>query len=291
MMLITGPIKAAVTIAGGFIFLVLVERNFAQFTPALLQNDSYWGDGKAEFDFYDAQLVRDGQPRHCEVLHIFVRDTLEPKQSFSPRQTPLSVIRMNQMIYVPVGIGVQEQSLSLFWSRDGKMAQFSVVGADSIGNTYKTCARTADGNKFVYECRSYRDGSTNQSVDCPSGDAIFYDELPLRIRTIDFSKPSGEFEIELAATVVGLNSDKIVFKPARVKFRVDERSIAVDVQHDLGTDRFVLDLDFPFLLRDWQMADGSRLKMKSGLKLDYWNYSKNGDRERALKNPMLRHPN
>jgi len=24
--------------------------------------------------------------------------------------------------------------------------------------------------------------------------------------------------------------------------------------------------------------------------MDYWNYSKNGDRERALKNPMLGHP-
>jgi hypothetical protein len=275
---------------GGFIFFALVGSSSAQFTAVLLQNDSYWGDGKAEFDFYDSQLVRDGQPRHCEVLHIFVRDTLEPKQSFSPRQTPLSVIRMNQMIYVPVGIGVQEQSLSLFWRRDGKMAQFSVVGADSIGNTYKACARTADGSKFVYECRSYRDGSTNQSIDCPSGDAIFYDELPLRIRTIDFSKPSGEFEIELAATVVGLNGDKIVFKPASVKFRVDERSIAVDVRHHFGTDRFVLDRDFPFLLRDWQMADGSRLKMKKSLKLDYWNYSRNGDRERALKNSMLRHP-
>ncbi len=28
--------------------------------------------------------------------------------------------------------------------------------------------------------------------------AIFYDELPLRVRLIDFSKPNGEFEIQLA---------------------------------------------------------------------------------------------
>jgi hypothetical protein len=272
------------------LFLFVLESGSAQFLPALWQNESYWGDGKAEFDFYDAQLVRDGQPRHCEVLHVFVRDTLEPKQSFTQRQAPLSVIRMNQILYVPVGIGVQEQSLSWFWSRDGKIAQFSFVGADTIGNIYKTGARTADGNKFLYECRSYRDGTTSQTIDWPPGDAIFYDELPLRIRTIDFSKRAGEFETQLGPTVVGSNNDQIVFKPATLKFRIDERSIGVDVRHDLGTDHLVLDRDFPFLLRDWQMADGSRLKMKNSLKVDYWNYSKNGDRERALKNRMLRHP-
>jgi hypothetical protein len=52
----------------------------------------------------------------------------------------------------------------------------------------------------------------------------------------------------------------------------------------------VLDRDGPHLLREWTAADGSRLKMKRNLKVDYWNYSKNGDRERALANPMLRQP-
>ena len=52
----------------------------AQFTPAFLQNDSYWGDGKAEFNFYDAKIVREGQARPCEVLHILVREPFDPKQ-------------------------------------------------------------------------------------------------------------------------------------------------------------------------------------------------------------------
>ena len=43
-----------------FLFLFLAGRAFAQFTPALLQNNSYWGDGKAEFNIYDAQIVRYG---------------------------------------------------------------------------------------------------------------------------------------------------------------------------------------------------------------------------------------
>jgi len=30
--------------------------------------------------------------------------------------------------------------------------------------------------------------------------------------------------------------------------------------------------------------------MKNSLRIDYWNYNKPGDRDRALKDPMLRHP-
>ena len=81
-----------------------------------------------------------------------------------------------------------------------------------------------------------------------------------------------------------------MFKPARVNFKTGDRSINVDVRHDAGTDRFVLDRDFPFLLRQWNAADGSHLKLKNSLKVAYWNYSAPGDRERALKDPMLRHP-
>ena len=81
-----------------------------------------------------------------------------------------------------------------------------------------------------------------------------------------------------------------MFKPARVNFKTSDRSIDVDVRHDAGTDRFVLDRDFPFLLRQWNAADGSRLKMKRSLKVAYWNYNKTGDREKALADPMLRHP-
>ncbi len=44
----------------------LASRSQAQFTSDFLQNGSYWNDGKAEFDLYDAQIVRYGQPRPTE---------------------------------------------------------------------------------------------------------------------------------------------------------------------------------------------------------------------------------
>jgi hypothetical protein len=54
--------------------LLLSSRAFGQFTPAFLQNNSYWGNGKAEFNIYEAHEVRYGQARPSEVLHILVRD-------------------------------------------------------------------------------------------------------------------------------------------------------------------------------------------------------------------------
>src|SRR6478672_5681986 len=94
-------------------FLLTASSAFAQFTPALLQNNSYWGDGKAEFDIYDAQISRDGAPRPCEVLHILVRESFDPKQlvkSNNPSQPDaIQVLKLNQILHVPMGLFVHQQ--------------------------------------------------------------------------------------------------------------------------------------------------------------------------------------
>ena len=51
---------------------------------AFVQNSNYWNDGKAEFNIYDAQIVRYGQPRQTEVLHILVREPFDLKQMVKP---------------------------------------------------------------------------------------------------------------------------------------------------------------------------------------------------------------
>ena len=267
---------------------------FAQFTPALLQNNSYWGDGKAEFNIYDAQIARYGQPRPCEVLHIFVREPFDPKQLVKPddwqRPGMITVLKLNQILHVPTGIYVYQQMHSNFWLvSDARLAKFSLTSNDSCGNTFKEGRRA--GDQFAYTFHTYWDGMAdgNETVTVPTN-GFFYEELPLRVRMIDFSKPSGEFEILLASTTIKSKKDNFVFKPAKVSFTSAEKEIHVDLSHADGTDHFVLDHDFPYLLREWTAADGSHLKLKRSLKIDYWNYNKPGDRERALADPMLQHP-
>ena len=123
----------------------------------------------------------------------------------------------------------------------------------------------------------------------PPANGYFYDELPWLVRTIDFAKTE-PFEIQLAGTTIKSKKDSFKFEPAKVSFTAGQRAIEVTVEYAGGRDLFTLDRDPPHLLREWKAADGSHLKMKRNLKVDYWNYNKPGDRERALANPMLRLP-
>src|SRR2546423_2363040 len=92
------------------LYLLLASPAFAQFTPALIQNNIYWGDGKAEFNIYDAQIVREGAPRPCEVLHFLVGESLDPKQlvkTDKPNQPDaIAVLKLNQILHVPTGLFV-----------------------------------------------------------------------------------------------------------------------------------------------------------------------------------------
>ncbi|PYL40501.1 MAG: hypothetical protein DMF34_01140 [Verrucomicrobia bacterium] len=276
------------------IALAAARSASAQFTPAFLQNDSYWANGKAEFDIYDAQIVREGQPRPCEVLHILVREPFDPKQWTKvddwKRPGVVPVVKLNQNLHVPTGVYVYQQMHSSFWKIDnGLLLKWSLTSNDSVGNTFKEMRRF--GEQLAFNWHTYWDGMADGSENItPPANGYFYDELPLRVRTVEFSKANGQFEIRLAPSVINSKKDTIVFKPAKVNFKLNERAIDIDVEHDAGKDHFVLDREFPFLLREWSAADGSHLKLKQSLKIDYWNYNKNGDRERALKDPMLRHP-
>lgn len=274
--------------------LVFATRAFAQFTPAFIQNDSYWGDGKAEFDIYDAQIARYRIPRPTEVLHILVREPMDPKQFVKPENPSqpeaIQVLKLNQILHVPTGLYVYQQMHSNFWRVDNaQLMKFSLTSNDSCGNTFKEARR--DGAGFAYQYHTYWDGmaSGKETVAVPAN-GYFYDELPCLVRTLDFQKPSTPFEIQLAGTTINSKKDSFVFKPAKLSFKSTEREIDVAVEHAGGTDHFILDRYFPNLLRAWNAADGSRLKMKRSLKVAYWNYNKPGDREKALADPMLRHP-
>lgn len=266
----------------------------AQFVPGFIQNGSYWNDGKAEFNIYDAQIVRYGQPRQTEVLHILVREPFDLKQMVKSddwqRPGVIQVLKLNQILNIPTGLYVYQQMHSNYWRADnGRLAKFSLTSNDSCGNTYKEARRGAE--IFTYQWRTYWDGMAagTQKVTLPPN-GYYYDELPLRMRTIDFSRPSGDFEIQLAPTIINSKKDELTWKPAQVHFESTERAIYVTVQHAGGTDKFVLDRNFPYLLRTWEAADGSRLNMKRSLKVDYWNYHALGDRKRALHDRRLEHP-
>ena len=149
----------------------------AQFTPALLQNNNYWGDGKAEFNIYDAQIARYGVPRQCEVLHILVREPFDPKQLVKPdnpeQPEAVAVLKLNQILHVPTGLYVYQQMHSNFWRVDNaQLLKFSLTSNDSCGNTFKEARRSAD--QFSYEYHTYWDGMADgkENVALPANGAL-----------------------------------------------------------------------------------------------------------------------
>lgn len=273
------------------ICLTVTANAEAQFTSGLLTNESYWSDGKAEFDYYDAQLMRGGQSRQCELILIIARETLDGKTlaHVADAKSAVAAVRMQQIWSAPLGMFAEQGSLTAYWmSARNSLLKLSFVGTNSFGNIENHLEKTEE----FYElgCDNYRDGRTKIALP-PPPNGFWYDELPLRVRTIDFSKPPTEFEVFLAPSLTSFSRGETVpFRPAKVSWKPVNGSIEVVVQHKAGFDLFRLDRDFPFLLREWRMIDGSTLKLKRGLKADYWQYGRNGDRERALKNPMLQHP-
>ncbi|MDQ3622754.1 MAG: hypothetical protein M3463_09725 [Verrucomicrobiota bacterium] len=266
----------------------------AQFAARWLQDDAYWGDGKAEFTIYDAQEVRYGQPRPSEVIHIFVREPFSKKELVkaepNSRAGTYPVLKLNQVLHIPTGLYVYQQMHSAFWRVDSAaLVKSTLTSNDSCGNTYKEFRRLSGWRGWLtsgwtYEWRTYWEGMSggSESVTAPE-DGIFYDELPMRVRTLDFSRPSGEIAFQLASSIIGSKKDSVVFKPAKLKWSTSGEGVArVEVLHEQKTDTFEVDVKPPHLVQSWRKADGGVYRLKRHLKIDYWNYNKPGDKERAL---------
>jgi hypothetical protein len=279
-----------------FALCLLVPGLEAQFAPAFLQNASYWRDGKSEIDFYNADYARDGQRYPTELLMVFTPDFVDPKlltRPDDPKQNGmLPVIRMHQAAAIPRGLLVEQRSVDALWRMDFMaLARLTFAGSDGTGPIFRSVTENRDGNAITwkYSADSYR-SKTEKTVASPNGTVVLYDELPLRVRTIDFTKSSGSFEIQLAPAIASSKEEDLAFKPATISYKVSERAIDVEVKQEAATDHFLVDRDFPFLVREWKAFDGSQFKLKNSIKVEITKYTKPGDRERALKDPMLRHP-
>ena len=268
----------------------------AQFSTAWLHDEKYWGDGQAEFNLYDAQQVRYGQARPSEVIHILVREPFSQRELVKAepgsKAGTYPVLKLNQILHVPTGLYVYQQMHSAFWRTDsGALVKATLTSHDSCGNTYKEFRALAGpaswlGGGWRYEWRTYWEGASagEENIRAPK-DAVFYDELPMRVRTIDFATASGSFGIQLAPTVVRSKKDDVKFAPATVSWSRAGRDLMVKVTAGKLTDEFLLDGDAPHRLREWRMSDGGQLTLRRSLKIDYWNYHKLGDKERAQALP------
>jgi hypothetical protein len=226
------------------IMSVWVVNGRAQFSAGWLQNP-LWSDGKAEFNIYEAQQVRYGRARSSEVTHIFVQEPFAPddlvKAEDGSRKGAFPVLKLNQILHIPTGVYVYQQMHSAFWDiRDGALVKASLTSNDSCGNTYKEFRalhgwRGWFGAGWRYEWRTYWEGmSRGEETVRTVTNATFYDELPMRVRTIDFTRERGEFEIALAPTIIGSKKDNVQWKSATVRWQVQGETIDLTVSARAG---------------------------------------------------------
>jgi hypothetical protein len=289
------PVRRLVSVA--LLSLMLTPFSRGQFVPTLLQNRSYWGDGKSEIDFYQADFNRDGETHQCELVMILTPVFVDPKTlaylEDSKPSGAIPAIRMSEMATIPRGLAAEQQAIEALWRMDSmSLAKLSFVGDDLRGNSAKILRENRDATTVTwsYSCDSYSGRVDSQPVSIGTKPVLAYDELPIRVRTLDFSKPAGEVEVDLVSTLASSGKELGEPRPAKISWKSTERSIDVELQHATGRDHFVIDSNFPFLLREWQTSDGTRWKMKNSIRADYRRYLRNGDRERAWKDPMFRHP-
>ncbi len=279
-----------------FSFLCIAGFARADFLPGFM-NDSYWFDGKAEFNIYEGTIARYGAPQPAEVIHIFVREDFTPEAMVKAdqwdRTGTYAVLKLNQILRVRTGVYVYQQMLSSFWTpENARLIKWSLTSNDSCGNTFKIATRPRDrGDTWTYRFDTYWEGQVSGSVEVPSpAGGIFYDELPARVRSIDFTKATDTFTVPLAPTAITSKRGDFPFAPAKISYRKEGAAILVDVDHVRGRDTFVLDAVYPHRMREWRAHDGGVLRLKHSLKLPYWEYNRPGDLERALADPALNLP-
>ncbi len=272
------------------LFLVMfspaaVEAASSPFTDRLLRDETYWGDGRAEVVVFAGTEKRYGSARPAEVRHILVRENFAANEQVKANdwRAPGSyaVIKLNQIITVPTGSYRYDQGHSSFWRADGgALIKFSQTTNDSCGLVYKQ-GNFAEGS-WRYRAFTYWQGMSEveQRIAPPPG-ALFYDELPFKLRLLDWGQVK-RFTAPLMAGVIGSKADVLAWPEATfVVERVGE-TWQVVVTHVRGEDRFFFAVASPHSLERWERWDGSALVRRQLVRLPYWQLNQPGD-ERYLQ--------
>jgi len=271
-------LAAALFLLAPALLLPTVAGAAPPFSPALLQ-ERLWDDGKAEYDVFDAVEIREGIARPARVVHVIVKEPFNAKLRVKADRPPsIDVVKMNQVIDVPTGAYGYHQMHSSFWERaTGALLKFSMTSNDSCGNAFKE--GWMDGSRWRLLFHTYWDGEGDgeRGLALPA-DGVFADELPMKLRMLARFEPA-QYTISLFPSVVGSKLGNPAFSAASIRVLppAPDGSIRVEVSRPGGVDRFTFQKAAPHVLAAWSRPDGSSLKLRKSLRLDYWNHHAPGD--------------
>lgn len=271
------------------------EVDFFQHIDGEWVRNPYWFDGKAELNFYNATIIKYGQPRRTgEIVHILVSEKHNPKllvKADDWRQPGLvNMLKFNHVISVQTGIYTYRQMMSLFFNQaNARVAKMTFTSHEWCGNSFKEIINFRGRSRFDFNTYWDGQGSGEFEVSFPE-DLVLYDALPVQLRMLTF-EPGLSTRMNLLRTQISSRVSEPKIGKATVTVDKTEEvvvpagtfdAVRVIVRHSQGVDRFWFETQFPNRMLRWQSFGGDRYELRSSKKLAYWQLNNPGD-ERYLE--------
>jgi hypothetical protein len=252
-----------------------------------------WNDGSAEVSTYETVDVKYGIPRTSRAVLIVVAEDLDRARLVKadrPAGEPatLRVLKLNHVRSVPTGVYAYEQMLSAYAAaRSDRLdpVKISMTSHEWCGNSFVEWRR----DRAILEIRSYFETPADTDVPLSADGALFYDALPLQLRSLDFARArSGRLRV-----VDSVFTNRPL--PPRIDDAVFEitppagpgGAFRVALHRGARSDTLEFERQFPHRLSHWKRSDGGSMRLKTSERFRYWERNAPGD-ERLLGSAATR---
>ncbi|HEU4402665.1 MAG TPA: hypothetical protein VFT43_11220 [Candidatus Polarisedimenticolia bacterium] len=265
--------------------------------------DPMWDDGRAEVNAYEASENRYGVGRPFTAYQIVVKEDFSRSQLVKAdpghdQKDLVTVLKMNDVLYLQTGIYAYHQMASAFFDRASmELLKFTLTSFEWCGNSFKEYTHR-DGRATLH-VHTYWDGQAEATYDLPVGpDVALYDQLPLWVRSLP-QRLGTERRLRLVSGQIVSKGPKPEIRPATLR-AAEEETLATPAgtfrtlrwELRVGTlppDLFWIGRDPPYLLVGRDKPDGGRYRLKWTQRLAYWQLNHPGD-EKYLQGPGALRP-
>lgn len=240
-----------------------------------------WNDGNAEVSVYQARDVKYGIPRNSRATLIVVAEDLSAEKMVKADHPEAGrtrrVLKLNHVRSIPTGVYIYEQMLSVFLGAERmEPVKLTVSSHEWCGNSFVEWR--SDQNRL--SIRSYFESVADRELSLDPGTAVFYDSLPLKLRSLDFPR-TREGQLALLDTLFSASPSAPGVRQAELRVRAISSS-AYRVEMTSGERRDKLDVfDFeaapPHRLVRWERSDGGVLTLIDSRRFRYWEKNRPGE--------------
>jgi len=245
-----------------------------------------WDAGKAEISLYRTTGQWEGAPRVYETRIVVVKEDFR-KETLAKVEPPATKgtfegLEMNYSLDVPTGTEDHHQAVSvLFDRRTFRPLRLDMASVETDGVTFVTALPLARSLQHV--SHSFWDGDRTRTIPW-SDNALFYDALPVWLRSLDLATPA-TYDIQLLPTQLSSHVQDVTPVPAHIVVAGHEGAPSmtsrggyrVEVTFAGKEDRLWFHPGPGHTLMVWEKSDGSVLTLKKNVWLPYWEKTKPGD--------------